>query len=359
MKNNIFDKIFISLFLIFISFFTLSGIIIKDKETSETERRKLEQLPELNKKDILDKSYMEDLDKYFLDQFPFRDDMRSLKANFNYNILRQLDNNDITVKDKYIFKNEFPTNKESIDNFIEKTNNIIAKLPNKNIYLGIIPDKNYYIDDKLFLNIDYDYLYNKVKDETDTNFMDFRPTLKLSSYYRTDTHWQQNKLKSVVNLLNKEMNLNNKWNYKMRKVRDFYGVYYGQSALNIIPDTITYMTNDTILDAKVEYYGSDEIEIYINHKKSFDKYDIFLSGAEPFIKIKNFRAKEDRELVIFRDSFASSLTPLLLESYSKITLIDTRYIDSKNYKKLIEFKDQDILFLYSTLIVNNSFTLKN
>ena len=68
--------------------------------------------------------------------------------------------------------------------------------------------------------------------------------------------------------------------------------------------------------------------------------------------------KINRELVIFRDSFASSLAPLLIEYYSKITLIDIRYISSNEYLKLIEFNNQDILFLYSTLLVNNSGTLK-
>ena len=64
------------------------------------------------------------------------------------------------------------------------------------------------------------------------------------------------------------------------------------------------------------------------------------------------------ELLIFRDSFGSSITPLLIPYYSKITLIDNRYINSKNFVKYIEFTNQDILFLYSTMIVNNSFSLK-
>jgi len=62
--------------------------------------------------------------------------------------------------------------------------------------------------------------------------------------------------------------------------------------------------------------------------------------------------------VLFRDSFGSSLAPLLIEFYSKITLIDMRYINSNNYLEMIEFDNQDVLFLYSTLIVNNSSTLK-
>ena len=65
-----------------------------------------------------------------------------------------------------------------------------------------------------------------------------------------------------------------------------------------------------------------------------------------------------KELIVFRDSFASSLIPLLVEGYDKITLVDTRYISPKILNKYIEFNNQDILFLYSTSIINNSYSLK-
>ena len=91
---------------------------------------------------------------------------------------------------------------------------------------------------------------------------------------------------------------------------------------------------------------------------SLDSYEVYLDGASSFIEIYNDNSISNKELVIFRDSFASSITPLLTNYYQKITLIDNRYIDSKNYLNLIEFNDQDILFMYSTLIVNNSSTLK-
>ena len=73
---------------------------------------------------------------------------------------------------------------------------------------------------------------------------------------------------------------------------------------------------------------------------------------------ENTENKTGRELVVFRDSFASSFVPLLVEGYDKITLIDTRYISPKILSQYIEFNDQDILFLYSTSIINNSYTLK-
>ena len=57
---------------------------------------------------------------------------------------------------------------------------------------------------------------------------------------------------------------------------------------------------------------------------------------------------------MFRDSFGSSIAPLLVENYKKIILIDLRYISSKILGSYIEFKDQDVLFLYSTVVLNQN-----
>ena len=91
---------------------------------------------------------------------------------------------------------------------------------------------------------------------------------------------------------------------------------------------------------------------------SLDKYDIYLSGATPVLKIENPENKTGNELIIFRDSYASSLVPLFIHKYSKITLIDTRYISPKLLPNYVEFNNQDILFMYSTLVINNSYSLK-
>jgi len=58
--------------------------------------------------------------------------------------------------------------------------------------------------------------------------------------------------------------------------------------------------------------------------------------------------------VLFRDSFGSSIAPLFLENYSKITLVDLRYISKDVLENYIEFDKQDVLFLYSTLVLNQN-----
>ena len=66
----------------------------------------------------------------------------------------------------------------------------------------------------------------------------------------------------------------------------------------------------------------------------------------------------DKELVVFRDSFGSSLIPLLVDEYSKITVIDIRYVQSNVLGQFVDFHGQDTLFLYSTVVLNNSMSLR-
>ena len=69
-------------------------------------------------------------------------------------------------------------------------------------------------------------------------------------------------------------------------------------------------------------------------------------------------AATDKELVVFRDSYASSLVPLLLSQYRKVTLVDIRYMVSGLVPQYVEFTNQDVLFLYSTYVVNQSAMLR-
>ncbi|MEG1146836.1 MAG: hypothetical protein RSE21_05330 [Bacilli bacterium] len=360
MKN----KILTISFVLFLFLFLIMNFTTKDIEISKNERRNLTQLPKISIKNILDKSYMDKFEKYTLDQFPLRNDFRHLKSFINYNVFNKLDNNKIYIKNNYIFKSDYPLNNESIKNFTNKIDMINKKyLTKKNkVYLSIIPDKNYYFKDKNTLNINYEELISNVTTKLDyIKYIDLTKSLDLDSYYQTDTHWKQEKLENVITKLSNEMNFNKyNGNYIKNEYNKFYGVYYGQAAIKRKPEKITYLTNENIKGAKVSHYESKKSNKVYNESKleGIDSYDVFLDGASSLIEIENDNIKNNKELIIFRDSFGSSIAPLLIDSYKKITLIDLRYISSDNLKDLVSFKEQDILFLYSALVINNSFTLK-
>ena len=140
----------------------------------------------------------------------------------------------------------------------------------------------------------------------------------------------------------------------------YYGVYYGYAALPMEPDHLTYLTSD-LLDACTVYnYETGKTGPIYDLAKGAgkDPYELFLSGSVSLLTIENPNADTDRELVIFRDSFGSSLAPLLVPGYAKVTLADIRYLPSSQMGKYLTFTDQDVLFLYSAPVLNNSETLK-
>ena len=354
MKN----KVLVISFLSIIYGFFLLNVFISDLDISKSERRKLQEFPEISINNILNKNFMNEFDDYSVDQFVFRDLFRNIKASYSFNVLGMLDNNRYFEKDDVLYNNLYPLNKKSIDSFIKKIKILNDNFDlSNNVYISIVPDKNYYLDDSKYLRIDYDYLYERVKTNP-YRFIDLSKVLSIEDYFRTDTHWRQERLENVVFTINKSMGNKTSFNYKENKYSPFYGVYYGQSALNVKPDELIYLTNDVLDQVIVEDLESNNKLYDIDALKGLDSYDVFVGGATPLVKITNPNSKPDKELILFRDSFGSSIAPLLVENYKSITLVDMRYMNMNLLKEKVEFKNKDILILYSTLIINDSSTLK-
>ena len=347
----------ISFLSIIYGFFFLN-IFVSDLDISKSERRKLQEFPEVSMNNILNKDFMNEFDDYSVDQFVFRDLFRNIKASYSFNVLGMLDNNGYFEKDGFLYNNLYPLNKKSIDSFIKKKKILNDNFDlSNNVYISIIPDKNYYLDDSKYLRIDYDYLYERVK-TIPYRFIDLRKVLSIDYYYRTDTHWRQERLEDVVFTINKSMGNDTTFNYKENKYSPFYGVYYGQAAINIEPDELIYLTNDVLDNVIVEDLDGNNKLYDIDALDGMDSYDVFVGGATPFVKIANPNSNTDKELILFRDSFGSSIAPLLVENYKSIILVDMRYMNMNLLKEKVEFKNKDILILYSTLIINDSSTLK-
>ncbi|MEG1495256.1 MAG: DHHW family protein [Bacilli bacterium] len=359
------EKIISYGFCLILFIFMIVSIFSNDKVISFTERRKLASSPELIIDRNVNMDYFKELDKYLIDQFPLRDELRKVKAMVSYNLLNKMDNNKIFIEGDMVFQLNPVINRKAVVNFTEKLQMIKDKYLNNNnrIYYSIIPDKNYYLEDKVYPKLDYDDFINTVKLNLNSsfNYIDITNTLALDSYYNTDIHWKQESLNKVAKTLVTGMKLDfvdDK--FEVNEYNSFYGSLYGQSALNLKPDVINYLTN-SILDAvKVYNYEKNKYEgIYTTeYLKNIDAYDVFLSGATPLLVLDNENQTNGKELVIFRDSFTSSLAPLLISSYSKITLVDLRYISTELVADKVAFIDADILFLYSVPIINNSFILK-
>lgn len=220
---------------LFIFGFSIWSLILPDKEISKTERSRLEQFPELNMGTIESGEFMSKFDTYTLKQFPLRDLFRTIKATTAYYALGQRDNNKFYLIDGYIVKMEYPINKESVKNATDIFSDMYEnwlKNTDANIYLSIVPDKNYFAADKGYLSMDYENFVETIKEDMPyAEYIDIFPTLELSDYYKTDTHWRQENIVDTAKVLAEGMGVTLKGEYETKKAdTEFYGVYHGHSA---------------------------------------------------------------------------------------------------------------------------------
>ena len=358
-------KIFVCLMIAIYSVVVFSVLLKPDGTYSQTERRTLAQYPEFDADDLWSGKYVEKLEKYMVDQFPIRDELRSVKSNFSMKIMQKQDTHNIYVKDGYLCKMEYPMDEESILKATMAFQDLYGRyMVDTEIkpYIAVVPDKNCFMADKGVLAMDYEKFIDKVHEETPLfNPISIAEYLELSDYYRTDTHWKQEEIIDVAAVLAEEMNVPFEDNFTVNKADEpFYGVYYGQSGLQLPPDEISYCTS-AVLDNCVVYDFEHDKEIPLYNKEALtgrDPYEMFFGGNISLAAIENKDALSDKELVVFGDSFSRSLLPLLAGSYQKITLLDIRYLSATQVGKYVEFTDQDVLFLYSTSVINNSVTFK-
>lgn len=367
MSNTLKNIVVSACFLLLLFGFALANLLCPDAEISQSERRHLAQTPSLNWETMLDGSFMEKLDDYSLDQFVLRDTFRGLKAFTRFSLLQQKDNNGIFIAQGHIGKLEYPLNEASLAHAAERFQWICQTyLPSQNLYYAIIPDKSYVLAPANgYPHLDYDQLVAYFKKNLgEMTYIDLFPYLSVDDYYRTDGHWRQERILDIAQLLLESMGAPQALaltDYRQDTFGPFYGVYFGQSALPMPADTIHYLVNDQLLSLHSYNYETEQTAPIYDLEKSqgMDPYELFLSGATPIIEIENPKAATERELYIFRDSFASSLAPLFVNSYAKITLIDIRYIAPSLLGDYIEFASgADALFLYSTTLLNQSGALK-
>ncbi len=346
--------------------FALWGLIEPDREISVSERRKLAQMPKMSAESLLDGSFTSSFEKYSADRFPLRDSFRRIKSVSEYYVFKQLDSNNIYLINGYASQLEYPLKESSVENAAKRFGYLYdtyLRDSGGKVYLSIIPDKNYFLaEEGGYPHIDFDEMISSLREKVDfAEYIDIIPTLDISDYYRTDTHWRQEKLEDTAKALAEGLGVELKLEYEQKKhEKPFYGVYYGQSALPLAGEDMYYLDNELFDSVKVyNLEAQDYTPVYdLERADGYDPYEIYLSGPRSVMVIENPNADTDRRLVIFRDSFGSSIAPFLIEAYSKITLVDIRYLASPMLKNFVDFENSDALFLYSTLVLNNSETFK-
>lgn len=368
MKTTTKNIVICALFGIFLAVMFVCCLFLPKPEFSYSERRKLAQMAPITGESIESGSAMSSFETYSTDNFPLRDTFRTLKAVTSSYLFFRLDNNNIYVSDGYAAKVEYPLKESALDYAADRFRNVYNTLlagKTNNIYMSVIPDKGAFLAKQSGrLSMDYGQFESMMAAKTNdfADYITISDLLELSDYYKTDTHWRQENIVDVAQRLANVMGTSIPDSHTANKLdHGFHGVYYGQSALPLPHETIYYLTSPVIDECKI-YNGENnnaEMDMYdMERAVGYDPYEMFLSGSLSIITIENPNANNDRQLVLFRDSFGSAIAPLLAEGYSKVTVVDIRYIQPFVLGRFVDFENADVLFLYSSLVLNNSETLK-
>lgn len=358
-----------ALFIVAVIGFGILTFVHPAAEISRSERRKLAQFPTLALTSIFNGKYFSDLEAFMLDQFPLRDTFLRMKAINQFYIFQQKDNHNIFIKNSSAVCISYPFLSGADELAARKISALTeAYFQAMNVYVSVIPDKAYFLAEQYgYPAIDYAKLQENICNGCENAaYVDIFTTLAADDYYRTDSHWKQECLFPTVEKLLTAMGRSKPASvYAIHELYPFYGVYCGQSALPLAPDKLSYLTSDLLDQAVVRRMtanseGFEDSQLYyadmINEN---DPYDLFLGGACSVTLLENTQnTGANKELYLFSDSFGRSIAPQLLEGYSRVYLIDIRYIRASRLPELISFKaGSDVLFLYSIETLDTSSSL--
>lgn len=274
----------------------------------------------------------------------------------------------VFVRDGYAATTETPLDENSLQYAGKKFRQLYESDLTANegrIYLSVIPDKGSFMmpPDGCYVPASADETANALLEQLDfVQYADIAPLLTLEDYYRTDPHWRQERLAGVAQALLEAMGRELTQDFQEHTMDvPFYGVYARQTDIPLTADTLRYLTDPALEACTVYDYETQRQEtLYdLSAVDTDTPYDLYLQGSKSLLRVDSPLSATDKTLVVFRDSFASSLIPLLAQQYRTIYAVDIRYLASQLVSRYVTLDgSEDVLFLYSVMVLNNSKTIK-
>lgn len=364
-KKIIKNKYFKILTLLFLSFtfgMVILNAITKDKEFSQSENRMLAKKPKFTIERLLEGRFSTKYEKYKVDQFIGRDFFINAKSHID-EMLGKNENNGVYIcDDGYLMEDFKRPDEKYLNENIKAINDFSKKHKEINQYMLIAPNAISILNDKLpkFAPIinQKKYLDDLNKSLNDKiNFVDGYKALNNHKseyiYYKTDHHWTT--LGAYYGFLEsaKSMKLDVKRNnYNIEPVtNDFHGTLYSKSGFASKDSDIVnvYLPKNKEDEVVVNYVEEKKKSPSIYDSKKLqgkDKYEVFLGGNHPLLKI-NTTLKSEKKLLLIKDSYANSFVQFLTPYFSEIVMVDPRYFYEDIEKLIDKEKITDMLYLYN------------
>lgn len=348
-----------------------AGLYIADNEYSETENRYLSQAPSLSLSSVTDGSFMSGLESYLSDQFVHRDKVVSVKTYISRFLGKTKINDVYCGENNRLFEVPSEFDRDRMNSITDAVNQFAIDSKIENQYFLIAPNASYVYDNELpaFLECDnqksqiteiYNMLYSEVK------AVDVSDILKsnrdnASLYFRTDHHWTADAALLAFEELMSEMGIAfRKSDYENLTFSNSFsgtlasssGIYEATDILScILPKNVQgtyYVQNADTQEKSPGVFDFSKLE-------NKNQYEVFFGGNFSRIIIRTENLNE-KNLLVFKDSYANCFIPLLIPHFENIVIIDPRYYTDNIDHVLADTSFTHLLYLYNlnTLLEDSS-----
>lgn len=330
-----YNRFLTAIFCLFLGGLLLWHVFLPDRAQSEVENRTLQQAPVITLSGVLDGTFMDDMETYFADQFPLRDDWTVMKAHAEQ-LLGKREFKEVYLCGDTLISHVKPPDAALTDKNLE----YVVKLSQKTdipVFLGMIPSAGEIWRNKLPVGAEswnQTAFMETAAAKTGLPMVDFQTALTAHAdepiFYRTDHHWTSlgafygaNALLEALGHEGLEKN-----EFEPKTVSEaFNGTLYSTSGIHwLVPDSMEFWVPDTGLNVTSWRTGKPEAETLYNRSylEKKDKYSTFLGGNQPLCVIQNERNAGAGKLLVVRDSYSDSLAPFLSQRFEEVHLMDLR-----------------------------------
>lgn len=369
-------KLILTVFTVFIAIICLLYVFMPKSNFSYSEKRYLQQFPEVSWDNIKSGKFSTQFEKFLADQVPLRKAFVSINA--YYELLKGNNgaNGIYLGKDGYLIEKPYDRDNRlymNLDRISTFANRVQIKTT-----LVAVPSKGYIYSDKLpknsmeYLDDEYCDIISAVNNNN-INYIDLRNCFKENAdkvqlFYKTDHHWTADgaftAYREICKVKGFEIpDIND---YDIESYDNFYGTSYSTSCYSLTkPDTVKLYVNKIKSDkADIEITEGTKTDKFTNmyfrnnleepkgdikqgdtNANTGDKYTVYLDGNHSLVKIKT--ENPGGKLLMIKDSFAHCIAPLLSENYSEIIMVDLRYYKLPLTELIANENINEIMFLYS------------
>ena len=339
---------------------------------SENENRYLSVFPTLTWDSFRSEKFMNGFEDWFADRFFGREQWIKLR-NSTERLAGKIDINGVYTANDRMMEIWKGYDSDFIMKNLNALNKFSEKYPDVSMYFLLAPTSQEVYSD-LFpasapIGSQTELLEFCRENLTSMQTINVIPTIKMHSsdyiYYRTDHHWTSYGAYLAYYDTAKAMGFKpsdlNEFDIEHASY-SFRGTLYSKTLDDsITPDVIDYYHPHSVKDVSLTVKNGTEVKKYDSlyfreYLDVKDKYSSFLGPNVPYEEIVT--GVDGPSLLVFKDSYAHSMIPFLTAHFSRITVLDMRYI-KVGINNLVKVNNYDsVLVLYNAITFSQDMDIR-